>query len=129
MKYFQLFCGTPSNDFMESLLVCYGLRGFQDNTEFCKNDLIEHKTIEKLEELLPEMVMYYIPCKAKIYLNDINEKRAITVLTQFLKLFGYRMLRKERLVSKKKVIYYKIQKTEDTKLHIDNSNTYELLFK
>lgn len=129
MKYFQLFCGTPSTDFMEALLACYGLRGFQDNTEFSKNDLIEQKTIDKLEELLPEMVMYYIPCKAKIYLNDINEKRAITILTQFLKLFGYRMLRKERLVSKKKVIYYKIQKTEDTKLHIDNSNTYELLFK
>jgi hypothetical protein len=129
MKYFQLFCGTPSDDFIESLLACYGLKSLQDKWEFCKNDLIEMKTVEKLEELLPEMVMYYIPCKAKIYLNNIDEKRAITILSQFLKLFDYKMSRKEKLVSKKKIIYYKIQKNEDTKLHIDNSNTYELLFR
>lgn len=129
MKYFQLFCEQPSVEFMNDFLKCYGLNGFDDTLEFSKGDLIENNTVEKLENMLLEIVMYYLPCKAKIYLNDLNEKRAITVLSQFLKLFNYTLSRKERIVTKKKIIYYKIQKIEDTKLHINNKNTFELLFQ
>ena len=129
MKYFQLFCEQPSVEFMHEFLQCYGLKGFDDTVEFSKGDLIENNTIEQLEDILLEIVMYYLPCKAKVYLNDLNEKRAITVLSQFLKLFSYKLSRKERIVNKKKIIYYKIQKIEDTKLHINNKNTFELLFK
>jgi len=128
MKYFQLFCEQPSVEFMHDLLKCYGLNGFDDTVEFSKGDLIENNTVDKIENLLLEIVMYYLPCKAKIYLNDLNEKRAITVLSQFLKLFDYKLSRKERIVNKRKLIYYKIQKIEDTKLHI-NKSTFELLFK
>ena len=129
MKFFQLFCEQPSIDFMSQFLKCYGLKGFDDNVEFSKGDLIEYDTVEKLEDMLPEIIMYYLPCKAKIYLDALTEKRAITILSQFLKLFSYKLARKERIINKKKIIYYKIQKIEDTKLHIDNTNTYELLFK
>lgn len=129
MKYFQLFCEQPSIEFMHDLLKCYGLNGFDDTVEFSKGDLIENNTVDKIENLLLEIVMYYLPCKAKIYLNDLNEKRAITVLSQFLKLFDYKLSRKERIVNKRKIIYYKIQKIEDTKLHINSKNTFELLFK
>ena len=129
MKFFQLFCEQPSMDFMLDLLKCYGLKGLDDNVEFSKGDLIENNTVDMLEDMLPEIIMYYLPCKAKIYLSNITEKRAITILSQFLKLYAYKLARKERIVNKKKIIYYKIQKFEDTRLHIDNSNTYELLFK
>ena len=129
MKYFQLFSEQPSVEFMNDFLKCYGLNGFDDTLEFSKGDLIEQNTVEKLENMLLEIVMYYLPCKANIYLNDLNEKRAITVLSQFLKLFNYTLSRKERIVTKKKIIYYKIQKIEDTKLHINNKNTFELLFQ
>ena len=102
MKYFQLFCEQPSIEFMHDLLKCYGLNGFDDTVEFSKGDLIENNTVDKIENLLLEIVMYYLPCKAKIYLNDLNEKRAITVLSQFLKLFDYKLSRKERIEKKKK---------------------------
>lgn len=129
MKYFQLFCERPSIEFMEEFLKCFNMEGLDENKEFCKNDLVEVRTVEKIYEMLPELILYYLPCKAKIYLNDINEKRAITILCQFLKLFDYRLCRKERIISKKKIIYYKIQKLEDSRLHISNFNHYELMFK
>lgn len=129
MQYFQLFCEQPSLEFMNDFLKCFGLNGFDDTIEFCKGDLVDHNTIAKLEDMLLEIIMYYLPCKAKVYVNDLDEKRAITVLSQFIKLFSYRLSRKERIVNKKKIIYYKIQKIEDTKLHINNRNTFELLFK
>jgi hypothetical protein len=129
MKYFQLFCDRPSLEFMEEFLRCFNINGIDESKEFCKNDLLEANTVEKIYDMLPELIMYYLPCKAKIYLNDINEKRAITILCQFLKLFEYRLCRKERIINRKKTIYYRIQKLEDSRLHISNFNHYELLFK
>jgi len=129
MKYFQLFCDKPSKDFMEELLKCFNIEKLDENKEFCKNDLVEFKTVDKIYDILPDLIMYYLPCKAKIYLNDINEKRAITILCQFLKLFDHRLSRKERIINKKKIIYYKILNVEDSRLHINNLNNYELMFK
>ena len=128
MIYNQLFCEEPTEEFMNELLKCYGLKSMNDNIEFSKSDLHENKTVDKLEDILHELIMYYLPCKARIYLDVITEKRAITILSQFIKLFSYKLARKERIINKKKIIFYKIQKIDDTKLHIDNSSTYELLF-
>lgn len=128
MKYLQLFCEKPSEDFVVELLGCFGLKGLSDKREFSKGDLIEMNTVSKLEELIPELVLYYLPCKAKIYLSNMNEKRSITVLSQFLKLHEHKLSRKEKIVNKKKIIYYKIQKIEDNCLHISNFDHLELQF-
>ena len=130
MKLLQLFCEMPSEEFMIQLLNCYGVQNFTDQHDFTKNDLMELKTVDKLNDLIPELIMYYLPCKGKIYLNDINEKRSITILAQFLKLFDYRLMREEKIINKKKIIFYHIQKLEDSKLHIlRNINNYEINFK
>ena len=128
MKFFQLFCDKPSKEFLVELLNCFNLKDLNDTKEFCKGELIEFNTVLKIEELIPELVLYYLPCKAKIYLSDMNEKRAITVLCQFLKLFDYKLNRKEKIVNKKKIIYYKLQKLEDIRLHISSFDNLELKF-
>ena len=130
MKYLQLFCDLPSEEFLLQLLKCYGVQSLNDTHEFNKGDLIELSTVDKLNDLIPELILYYLPCKAKIYLNDITEKRAITILAQFLKLFDYKLLREEKIINKKKIILYRIQKVEDSKLHIfRNNKSYEIIFK
>ena len=123
----QLFCKTPDNIILEKIFEAFNLENIHDTRVFTRKDLIKNKTVEKLN-LIPELQNYYLPCKAKIYLDVITEKRAVTILSQFIKLFSYKLARKERIINKKKVIFYRIQKIEDTKLHIDNSSTYELLF-
>ena len=130
MKFLQLFCDIPSEDFLIQLLKCFCIQNLNDYHEFNKGDLVELNTVDKLNELIPELILYYLPCKAKIYLNDITEKRAITILAQFLKLFDYKLLREEKIIDKKKIIFYRIQKIEDSKLHIfRNSKNYEIIFK
>ena len=122
MKLNQLFYEIPSIETLSHLLKCFGLRSLHDSREFCKTDLVELKTVSELVEIIPELALFYLPCKANIYLNDITEKRAVTILSQNLKLFEYRLLRDERIVNQKKIIYYKLQKMEDTKIQISNNN-------
>lgn len=66
---------------MNELLACYGLNGFDQNFQFCKSNLVEMKTVKKLDEFLPEIVPYYLPCKAKTYMNELCEKRVIIILS------------------------------------------------
>jgi hypothetical protein len=130
MKYLQLFCEIPTDEFLNDLLKCYNINGLMDNHEFNKGYLIEFNTVEKLIDLIPELILYYLPCKAKIYLNDINEKRSITILSQFLKLYDYKLMREEKIINKKKVIFYRVIKQDDNKFHIfRNSTNYEVDFK
>ena len=55
-----------------------------------------------------ELVRYYIPCKAKKYLTDLNEKKCITVLRQFLKMQNYTLMSKEKYVEGKKILFYQV---------------------
>lgn len=123
MKYFQLFTEKPSIEFMTSLLRCYGIQSLDDNKEFCKEDLTDFGTIDKLEELIPEMILYYLPCKSQIYLKDITVKRSITILTQFLRLFEHKLVRKERIINRKKHIYYNIISNKFNNIHISTEST------
>ena len=84
MKFLQLFCDLPSEDVFSELLKCYGLNSLSDTKEFHKGDLIENNTVNKLYDLLPELILYYLPCKANIYLNDITEiiKRMLVHFTE-----------------------------------------------
>jgi hypothetical protein len=113
MKYHQLFNSIPDDAFIQNLLICYGIKGLDDQTDFCKGDLEKLNTVQKVTEMVPEMSLYYIPCKAKIYiLNDeaMTLKRTVTILWQFLKLYDYSLNRKERIIEGKKVIYYSLWK-------------------
>ena len=122
MKYHQLFNSIPDEIFMEKLLSCYGLGGFEDVSEFSKIDLQDkHDTLKKIKELIPEMILYYIPCKAKIYILDtkkLNIKRTITILWQFLKLYDYSLQRKERVFMRKKINFYKICKNSSYSMQL-----------
>ena len=105
MKYFQLFTEKPTIDFIN-----------------CKDDLKDINTVDKIEELIPEMILYYLPCKSQIYLKDITIKRSITILSQFLKLYDYKLCRKERIINRKKFIYYNIINNKYNNLHISKQN-------
>ena len=95
----QLFKNYPTEEFVIGLLNIYGIQDFSDNHYFTKDDLENLNTIEKLNELKDTLASYYIPCKAKIYINDINNhKKAITILRQFLKTQNYTLLSKEKYI-------------------------------
>lgn len=112
MRYLQLFRELPCDEFIEVFLSCYGFNGLDDLREITCDDIINLKTIQKLNELIPEMVIYYLPCKAEIYLKSMTWRKSITVLGQFLKLVGFSLCRKEKLLLKKKKTFYSIQRSQ-----------------
>ena len=122
MKLNQLFYEIPPIEIIEKLMSAFGLSNMNDTKEFNKNDLISNHTASKIIELIPDLALYYLPCKANIYLTNITEKRSITILSQHLRLYDYRLSRDERIIDGKKDIFYRVQQIKDTKLQINNEN-------
>ena len=50
---------------------------------------------------------------AKTLLNDITDKKCITILRQFIKVHGYTLISKERYINRKKTCVYRLIKVDD----------------
>lgn len=106
MKINQLFTQHVGEDLVLRMLKCFGLNNFEDKRTFCKNDLVKIGTVEKLSFLITEIRSYYLPCKAKVYLDNMDERKAITVMKQVLRLHSYYLQSKEKNFNNKKVMFY-----------------------
>lgn len=105
----QLFYSKPPKENIVKIINIIGIKSFDDDRYF--DDKTINLKIEiiksELEDCLAE---YYLPCKSKIYFNDITPKKIITILRQCLKLYNYSINYKEKYISeeKKKRLVYKI---------------------
>ena len=124
----QLFRQTPDLDFLIKLLNCFGLENLEDNTEFTKDNLVKRNTIDKINNLLPELVIYYLPCKYNYFLKDLTINKSITILKQILRLFDYQLKKREHVINKIKIIYYFLKKNIGSNILIEN-NTSKCLVK
>jgi|TARA_Y100000389_G_C17345106_1_gene455430 hypothetical protein len=104
----QLFKNSPDLKFTIQLLNLFGIQDINDNHSFTRNNLIDLKTVENINLIVEELNKYYLPCKSKKYLNDINEKKCITILRQFLKIHNYTLNSKEKYVKGKKNLFYQV---------------------
>ena len=54
-------------------------------------NIVEEIEFEEISilEIKEKLEIYYLPCKAKMYLKDLTEKKCITILRQFLKYIDY----------------------------------------
>jgi hypothetical protein len=129
MKINQLFVKRVDTDVLLDLLKCFGLDDFNDKRLFSRCDLIQHATLLKIELMKPQLEQYYLPCKAKMYLGVINEKRAITILKQVLRLHGYFLISREKNVNNKKIIFYQLinEKDKDKQLNMKQYNITNIL--
>ena len=108
MTLFQLFNTKPDELIMEKILLCFGLDNLEDTTVFTKKDLKEINAVENLEKIIDEIETYYLPCKRKKYLRDLNYKNIITILRQFVKCYDYFIFSKEKYIQGEKYITYQI---------------------
>ena len=104
----QLFRTMPDRSFVITLLNLYGIEDFNDTRYFTRENLETLNTVEELKELEDKLKDYYIPCKAKTYLEEITIPRSIVILRQFLKCHGYTLFSKEKFIKSKKHTIYKI---------------------
>jgi hypothetical protein len=109
MKINQLFTRIVERELAERLVSCIGLEGINDGRNFTKYDLIRVKAVENFKEnFLDEISTYYLPCKARLYLVNMNEKKLLTVIKQVLRLHDFCVIARERNHGSKKIIVYRI---------------------
>jgi len=104
----QLFKISPNIEITEKILENFGIKGLDDNHSFTRDNLNDLCTIQNMNEMYDELLRYYIPCKARKYLVDLNEKKCITILRQFLKIQNHTLMSKEKYLNGKKILFYQV---------------------
>tara|TARA_B100000902_G_scaffold104842_1_gene107027 strand:+ start:104 stop:472 length:369 start_codon:yes stop_codon:yes gene_type:complete len=96
----QLFRRNPDRYIISDLLKIFNIESLDDtNFYFTKQDLLNLDIIDNMNKLKNRLEVYYIPCKSKVYLNDIDVKKCITILRQFLKYMDYNLKLKEKYLN------------------------------
>jgi hypothetical protein len=123
----QLFISKPPIDLLNEIIKGFGITKLNSKKEFCYLDMNKLNTLNTFHNLENELKKYYIPCKQKIYFNDIinlTNKEAITILRQLLKVHNYDLNSKEKfikgnkysiytIISKDEKLFYKSKKKND----------------
>ena len=113
MKINQLFTKQVDKDLLLRLINCFGLVSIEDKRTFCKFDLQKMGTVEKLVSVVEDLRSFYLPCKAKVYLDNMDERKAITVLKQVLRLHDLFLQSKEKNFNNRKVMFYTLMNEDD----------------
>jgi hypothetical protein len=106
VHYKKLFRKEPPKELVEQILRCSGLLGLHDLRWFTKEELL----LEPAEEWLPLLQPFYLPCKAKRFLDTaLDANRLITILRHCIRVHGYDLSVQERLYKDKKHSLYQLQ--------------------
>ena len=122
MSVNQLFKINPDHFILDKLLDAFSLKNITDSRFFTKENMKNNNTTQKIIELVPDLTKYYLPCKAKIYLINITEKKTITILRQFLKFFQYKCIGIEKSLNGKKQMTYRLIKFDKIQLDTQEKN-------
>jgi len=111
-QYKKLFRKEPPKELIEQILRSTGLLGLHDLRWFTKEELI----IDTHEEWLPLLYPFYLPCKAKRFLDaSLDANRLITILRHCIRVHGYDLSVQERLYKEKKHSLYQLQPRQSFK--------------
>ena len=80
------------------------------NYSFSKKTILNKDIISLLEEKIDYLKKFYIKCKHKIYLENLNEKKVITLFRQLLRIHDFELKAKEKYENGKKYLLYTITK-------------------
>lgn len=106
----QLFKTKPNIDIIIKICTFFGidLNNLDKKKTFTKKELDDIKLKDKYAEIKLLLINYYLPCKTKIYLEDMTIKKCITILRQLMKLYNYSVISSEHYNNSKKYIVYTI---------------------
>ena len=121
----QLFRTKPDEELLKKILRCFNINDINDDKEFTKPYLIYYNTPFLLEQLIPELVCIYLPCKYEQFLGQLTINRCITILRQILKLFDYKLNKREIIRDKTKIIFYCVKPIDDKIIKVDKNITMQ----
>ena len=128
MKINQLFKSHIPDELFEKIILSFAFSSINEERSFCKADLEKYGTIDHINALKDEISKFYLPCKARLYIDNLNEGKCITMLRQILRLQGLGLKSSQKYIKKKKTTFYTIQQKDlDDKpiqnIKIDNEKT------
>ena len=109
----QLFKIVPDLQIIQAILEAFGLDDIEDTRIFTKEHMKDIDTVQKITDLKDQLEEYYIPCKSKKYLTELNEKKCITILRQFIKIHHYKCIGMEKSVKGRKMMTYRLIYSEE----------------
>ena len=124
-KINQLFSKEPpSFDLVKEIIYSLFNKELNDSIyyEFTVKSLVNKKSVSKIEEYIIELKKYYLKCKHNKYLENLNEKKLITMLRQILKLYDFSVNSIEKYNNGEKFLLYTIEKKKD--LYIKKINSF-----
>jgi hypothetical protein len=104
----RLFRKVPSREFVDDILVHLKLQGLTDKRWFTRDEL----NLDGIDEWLPLLEPYYLPCKAKRFLNDMDSSRVITILRHILHPIGFELRTQEKMYKMQKTTMYQLYSEE-----------------
>jgi hypothetical protein len=103
MLIHQLFKNIPDVIFINRLAAAFGLKDINDySTDISILSMENAQTVKRINDMNYEIGNYYIQCKRDKYVGDWTPKKCITMFRQFLKIFNYSLVYKERFINGKK---------------------------
>ena len=104
----QLFKNVPDLQIIQSILNAFGLDDIEDARFFTKEHMVDVDTVQKIINLSDSLKEYHLPCKSKKYLTNLNEKKCITILRQFVKIHHYKCIGMEKSIKGNKTMTYRL---------------------
>jgi len=125
----QLFKKIPPKELVLKLLNCFGFKDFNDRRCICKKYFTRMKVIDNVEKIVPKLLTYYLPCKAKTYLTFLDNNSVMTILRQLLRSYRYVIISREKYINGEKLINYSLNnmKNVEFKPIVSNSNSSVIL--
>mgnify|MGYP003121068836 CR=1 FL=1 len=103
----QLFKRIPTKNELTQILNCFNIKSLDEDKTFGFTDLIYNNCIDKLYDITNILMELYLPCKF-FYINNLNNKKAITLLRQICKLYDRKIIQNFIVINKIKIIKFKI---------------------
>lgn len=80
--------------------------------EFTIKSLNNKKILDKIDIFIPELKKYYLKCKHSKYLENLTEKKLVTLFRQILKPYGFSINTIEKYNDGEKYLLYIIEKKQ-----------------
>jgi hypothetical protein len=121
----QLFSKIPDFDLVSKILLVLTNKELNDNFyfEFCRKNLQNKNIVDKINIFIHELKKYYLKCKHKKYLENLNEKKIITILRQILRYYDFSINAIEKYENRQKYLLYIIEKKKNLNLIIKKINS------
>jgi len=128
MKINQLFKNYIPYELLIKLVNCFGYTDIDNDYSFSKNELDNLNSVSKVNEIKDELMKFYLPCKVKVYFNDLDSNKIITILRQVLRLHNLSLFSKQKYIKQKKITYYYIEKNiHEKKNHVKIDNETKII--